>query len=183
MLRVHIETGADYQILGFCLCTTVSEVLSLRGLARSIQRSALKRTLKSASFAMYINDESEDPLAGLCEELEEIRIQGQHEDRGTSGIGTANVLETLAIHVMVLPDAGCKRGHEWGRLDAVLARPGWYALRRVSLQVTIWDFMRISSDILKYTLEMLLDTQFVALSRNEDIDFQFNVEVKELMQE
>jgi len=49
--------------------------------------------------------------------------------------------------------------------------------------VTIWDFMRISSDILKYTLEMLQDTQFVGLSQNEDIDFQFNVEVKELMQE
>lgn len=47
-----------------------------------------------------IDDSSEDPLPGLCDELEEISATGR------------SIIETLPIKVAVSTDADCKRGGE-----------------------------------------------------------------------
>ena len=60
-------------------------------------------------------DIDDDPLFGILSEFEVI--------------GTKNIIETVTIGIVVVTDANCWRGDEWGRLDEVLTTPGWVSLK------------------------------------------------------
>ena len=121
-------------------------------------------TLKALKLAAFIDDSSEDPLSGLCNELEKISATGR------------SIIETLSINVAVQTDADCKRGDEWGLLDKVLTKHnGWPGLKEVSLKIEVYDYGRGDDDDLVDALKKLPDTQFKKLSTSEKINFIFEV--------
>jgi hypothetical protein len=122
------------------------------------------RTLKALKLSAMIDDSSEDPLSGLCDELEKISATGR------------SIIETLSIKVAVQTDADCKRGDEWGLLDKVLTKEdAWLGLREVSLKIEVYDYGRDDEDDLVDALNKLPDTQFKKLSTSETINFKFEV--------
>ena len=122
------------------------------------------RTLKVLKLAALIDHSSEDPLSGLCDELEKISATGR------------SIIETLSINVAVQTDADCKRGDEWGLLDKVLTKQdGWLGLKEVSLKIEVYDYGRLEDDDLVDALNKLPDTQFKNLSTSETINFIFEV--------
>jgi len=122
------------------------------------------RTLKVLKLGSFIDDPSEDPLSGLCDELEKISATGR------------SIIEILSIDVAVQTDADCKRGDEWGLLDKVLTKQdGWPGLKEVSLKIEVYDYGRLEDDDLVDALNKLPDTQFKKLSTSETINFIFEV--------
>jgi hypothetical protein len=122
------------------------------------------RTLKALKLGAFIDDSSEDPLSGLCDELEKISATGR------------SIIETLSIDVAVQTDADCKRGDEWGLLDKVLTKQdAWLGLKEVSLKIEVYDYCRGDDDDLVAALNKLPDTQFKNLSTSEIINFIFKV--------
>jgi hypothetical protein len=120
------------------------------------------RTLKALKLGAFIDDPSEDPLSGLCNELEKISATGR------------SIIETLSINVFVETD--CKRGDEWGLLDKVLTkRDGWLGLKEVSLKIEVYDYGRGDDDDLVDALNKLPDTQLINLSTGGTINFIFEV--------
>jgi hypothetical protein len=120
------------------------------------------RTLKALKLGAFIDDPSEDPLSGLCNELEKISATGR------------SIIETLSINVFVETD--CKRGDEWGLLDKVLTKQdGWLGLKEVSLKIEVYDYGRGDDDDLVDALNKLPDTQLINLSTGETINFIFEV--------
>ena len=55
-----------------------------------------------------------------------------------------NIIENITIKLgaIVKMDEGCKLGDDWDRLDKVLMRSGWFALKRVSLIIEVYVYMR-----------------------------------------
>ena len=107
--------------------------------------------------------ENQDPLRGLCEELE--------------AFPRTNVLETLDINVRVDTDNLFSTGGEWGQLDAVLSGD-FLALRRVSIHIVICVFLeRPEIKTLHEELKKLPQTQFPWLSKNTTIYFDFSTSV------
>ncbi|KAF8968041.1 hypothetical protein BDZ97DRAFT_1916270 [Flammula alnicola] len=135
------------------------EQFSFFGFAGMIASSI--NTLKKLRLETRIDDEHVDPLSGLCDELE--TMAGK------------NVLESLEICVNVELDTYCKTGDEWGRLDKILGKSGWSALKRVSLDITIWSYARPEDDDLVRILGTLPQRQFPSLSSSKAIDFAFDV--------
>jgi len=122
------------------------------------------RTLKVLKLGSFIDDPSEDPLSGLCDELKKISATGR------------SIIEILSIDVAVQTDADCKRGDEWGLLDKVLTKQdGWPGLKEVSLKIEVYDYGRLEDDDLVDALNKLPDTQFKKLSTSETINFIFEV--------
>ena len=122
------------------------------------------RTLKVLKSSAWIDDSSEDPLSGLCDELEKISATGR------------SIIETLSINVAVQTDADCKRGDEWGLLDKVLTKKNaWPGLKEVSLKIEVYEYSRLEEDDLADALNKLPDTQFKKLSASETINFKFEV--------
>ncbi|KAF8956300.1 hypothetical protein BDZ97DRAFT_1925610 [Flammula alnicola] len=103
---------------------SVVDDASFSGFARAVAPSI--NTLKKLILDTSINNEAEDPLFGLCDELEEM--------------GGENVLEDMTIRVHVPSGRYCTTGDEWGKLDNVLGKSGWSALKRVSLDIGLWRF-------------------------------------------
>ena len=107
--------------------------------------------------------ENQDPLRGLCEELE--------------AFPRTNVLETLDINVRVDTDNLFSTGGEWGQLDAVLSGD-FLALRRVSIHIVICVFLeRPEIKTLHEELKKLPQTQFPWLSKDTTIYFDFSTSV------
>jgi len=107
--------------------------------------------------------ENQDPLRGLCEELE--------------AFPRTNVLESLYIHVDVETDNLFSTGGEWGRLDAALS-DNFLTLRRVSIHIVIWIYQaRPEIKTLHEELNKLPQTQFPWLSENTAIYFDFSTRV------
>ena len=99
--------------------------LNVRPGLSDILKSSMQ-TLKHVVVVIYVDDDDVDPLFGIPSELEDIR--------------TKNILETITIHIMLnTPDANCRRGNDWDRLDEVLTTPGWLSLKQVSLIIEIDD--------------------------------------------
>lgn len=103
---------------------------------------------------------SVDPLAGLCNELEDMKNK--------------NIIETITIGVSIDIDSDCRRGDEWGRLDTALAQPGWPKLQRVLLKIVVWSYER-ADDELERALKKLPQTQFPNLSSSKSPSFEFSV--------
>jgi len=140
----------------------VSEFLTYAGLAEIVIRSI--RTLKILKLRAIIDDESEDPLSGLCNELEKISATGR------------SIIESLSINVDVSTDPDCTRGDEWGSLDKVLTKKdAWVALKEVSLKIEVYDYGEDESEDILDVLDELRDTQFKTLSTSETIIFNFEV--------
>jgi hypothetical protein len=119
------------------------------------------QTLKHLLMTIFFDQRtgSDDPLAGLCNMLDEMKNR--------------NVIETITIRVFIKRDSDCTRGDEWGRLDAALAQPGWPKLRQVSLAIVIWSKERANDD-LECALKQLPQTQFPKLSSSKSLSFTFS---------
>lgn len=103
-----------------------------------------------------------DPLGGLCYELE--KISGK------------NNLEFIDIQVYVEPYEDCHTGAQWGMLENVLLNSGWPMLKYVSLSIFLFytSARRLDSP-LAMVLKRLPQTQFTRLTLTKDLDFQFSV--------
>ena len=90
------------------------------------------KTLKHIVVSTRItpDDADVDPLFGIPSDLE--------------GMRTKNIIETIGIQILTF--ANCRRGDDWGRLDEVLTKPGWFpSLEEVSVYVEI-ENERIDED-------------------------------------
>ena len=115
------------------------------------------QTLKHIIVNIYnVVDVDVDPLFGIPSDFEDMRIE--------------NIIETVTILVMM--DARCRRGDEWGRLDEVLTSPGWFSLKRVSLFIEISNYFK-SGNELEVALRNLPETQFPRLSLSNSVAFDF----------
>ncbi|KAF8966544.1 hypothetical protein BDZ97DRAFT_2073981 [Flammula alnicola] len=130
------------------------------GLADMLRPSM--QTLKHVDMAIHVNDADDDPLASLPSELEDM-------------CNNKNIIENISILVNVATDpSDCKRGDEWGRLDTVLTRSGWPALKQISLAIEIGSYY--SDDVeLEVALQKLPETQFPRLSSSKSVSFEFKV--------
>ncbi|KAF8968061.1 hypothetical protein BDZ97DRAFT_1755481 [Flammula alnicola] len=140
---------------------TTSKQMPFCGFAEMV--APFRKTLTKANLYVMIEGVYDDPLAGICEELE--NMAGRK----------FNVLEHLEIHVTVALDRNCETGDEWGRLDQVLTKSGWPALQDVSLQITIYSDSR-NDDTLLRTLKNLPQMQLTGLSSSTTTIFHFDVE-------
>ena len=87
------------------------------------------QTLKCIVLDIRVNDNNDnDPLFAILSEFEDMR--------------TKNIIETVTIGITVLPNADCRQGDGWGRLDEIFTTPGWFSLKRVSLAVKISSYYR-----------------------------------------
>ena len=113
-------------------------------------------TLKHIILHIYV-DEDVDLLIDFPSEFEDMRT---------------NVIETVAIRIMVQTDAGYRR-EDWGRLDKVFTAPGWFSLKRVSLVLEIDSSDNASEVTFRNTLDP--ETQFPRLSSSNSVSFDFKV--------
>ena len=62
-----------------------------------------------------------------------------------------NIIENITIKLgaIVKMDEGCKLGDDWDRLDEVLMRLGWFALKRVSLIIEVYIYSRSPKKLLE----------------------------------
>ena len=118
------------------------------------------QTLKHVFVNLEVDGVDIDPLFGIPSDLEDMR--------------TKNVIESVAIRILVGMDADCRRGDDWGRLDEVLTAPGWFSLKRVSLVIVVISSCR-SNDDLEVALRNLPETQFPRLSSSNSVSFDFEV--------
>ena len=118
------------------------------------------QTLKHVFVNLEVDGVDIDPLFGIPSDLEDMR--------------TKNVIESVAIRILVGMDADCRRGDDWGRLDEVLTAPGWFSLKRVSLVIVVISSCR-SNDDLEVALRNLPETQFPRLSSSNSVSFNFEV--------
>ena len=118
------------------------------------------QTLKHIVVDIDVDGDDVDPLFDIPSELEIIR--------------TKNIIETIAIEILVDTDADCRRGDDWGRLDQVLTTPGWFLLKQVSLVIQIYSYSRRDNK-LEVALRNLPETQFPRLSSSNSISFDFKV--------
>ncbi|KAF8969233.1 hypothetical protein BDZ97DRAFT_1915577 [Flammula alnicola] len=136
--------------------------LSFFGLAGTIAPSM--KTLKKLTLENIIDDEHADPFGDLCDELEEI-------------VGKT-VLEDLELSVRIMPECR-KAGDGWGKLDKVLRKSGWSALKKVSLDIfAIYNYGPFDDhcdDDLERVLRTLPQIQFPFLSSSKTVDFYFDV--------
>ena len=88
-----------------------------------------------------------------------------------------NIIESIMIEVVLDTDVDCKRGNEWGRLDELFTKTGWFALKKLSVAVRIYSYERQSplGSELELALQKLPETQFVRLSSSKTILFAFEV--------
>lgn len=120
------------------------------------------QTLSRVYLTTVIEGASEDPLAGLCDELQQI-------------LGK-NKLETLKIQIGVQMDDECRMGDEWGRLEKVLLkRSGWPMLNQVSLDIVVYNFRRQEGGPFALALKGLPQTQFTRLTSAKHLNFRFSV--------
>lgn len=141
--------------------TFVAAPGSLDGLATMFHKTSFT-TLTRLTFDLVSEYWYQDPLFGLCNELEILA-----ED---------NVLEELRINVFS-PRTVIRTGEDWGLLDIVLSSPGAFrALRKVRVGIRVMLFNRLSVEIFE-ELKSVPTEQFPSLSTNPLIDFKFWVGV------
>ena len=127
------------------------------------------QTLKRVELNIVnIKGPNDDPLAGLCDELEDISEK--------------NRLLSIEIQIDVETEQDCHTGAEWGRLEKVLLKSGWPMLEHVSLVIVLnsWRERRLDSPFEK-ALKNLSQTQFANLISSEKLDFQFSVKRRYLL--
>ncbi|KIM35768.1 hypothetical protein M413DRAFT_32232 [Hebeloma cylindrosporum] len=162
----HEDFEASRQLFQHCSKLTEIQLLlrspplTWMGIAKMLKPSI--ETLTHLHFEIGFQDETgtNDPLAGLVAELEEIRYQ-------------PNAVEKITIDVGAWSDSEFNQGDDWGLLDRVLTQSGWSKLERVSLKIYIWVCER--EDDLEVTLKSLPQAQLPRLSSSPSIVFQFSI--------
>ena len=129
------------------------------GIGRSLVGvlSTNARTLKVLDLTLHLYDYQVSPLAGLCEELE--------------AIAGRNALEVLSFEVRVELEY---REHFVGstiqKVENVLVKPGWPALRQVSFKLPV----RATAELTR-ALQSLPDKYLSNLSKLESVAFNYLV--------
>ena len=128
--------------------------------------SSIARTLKFLDFRVSLSDSTTSPLAGLCGELE--------------AMAGHNVLETLSVRVDI--DGNETEdfiGSIVQNVETVLIKPGWPALRQVSLRLSIACCLvsRDDSAKLSEALQSLPDKYLSLLSKLESVTFSYSAYV------
>ena len=140
---------------------------SLLWLRDILTRSA--RTLKVLDFEISLYDEIYVmPLAGLCEELEV--MEGN------------NMLEVLSFQINVRGDESKDLiGSIIRNVENVLVKPGWPALKQVSLKISIASSLvsGAESAALSEALQSIPNEYLSRLSQLESIVFNFSASVVE----
>ena len=71
------------------------------------------QTLRHLNMAIHVDGLDTDPLAGIPSELEDMHNK-----------------KIITIRIQVLATGNFKWDDDWGRLNEVLARSGWFALKQ-----------------------------------------------------
>lgn len=152
----------------------VGRKISLRKVSSSL---AACRSLKTLVLFFDVDRKLQDPLFGLPDALSEMS--------GDNG------LEELLINVYVQAHNSFRTDAMWGRLDDVLSRSAFHALRRVSLKIVLWfDDLGLPDEVLeevqlgqrdryalKKELEKMGASQFTWLSNPCNVKFELSVRV------
>ena len=125
--------------------------------------STSARTLKVLDLAVFLHHYRVPQLAGLCEELE--AMMGD------------NILEALffEFHVTVGHTTEDFIGSIIRKVENILVKPGWSALRQVSFKFT--PTHRGVGEELSEALQSLPDKYLSHLSKLESVTFNFSVSV------
>ena len=122
------------------------------------------QTLKHISVNINVPDDNDDPLFDILSEFEDMRSK--------------NIIETITIKILIVKQASCRQGDDWGRLDEVLTTPGWFSLKRVTVSLA----KEFSSSDTRRDVELgvaalrkLPETQFPRLSSSNSVSFDFRV--------
>ena len=119
------------------------------------------QTLKHIALNIFVDDldfGDSDPLSGIPSQLEAMH--------------TRNIIETVAISILVNTDEYCYRGDEWSRLDEVLTTPVWFSLKRVAIEINCYGNGGYE---LEMALQDLPETHFPRLSSSNSVSFDFEV--------
>ena len=151
--ELHLSVGFDQSLVG------LHDILSPSA-----------RTLKVLDLTVTSYDYSIDlPLAGLCEELE--------------AMAGHNMLEALSIKVHIGDNTETEDfiGSIIQKVENVLVKPGWSALRQVSFQVSIPCCLLSKEDSAKLSraLQSLPDKYLSHLPKLESVAFNYSAYVTE----
>ena len=127
-------------------------------LAKTIAPSL--QTVRRVKLILTINGRGEDPLLGLCDQLEQILGE--------------NILESIKIDINM--ENECKLGDEWGRLEKILLTSRWPMLKYVSLVVIInsWTIRPHTSFVT--ALKSLLQMQLAGLMASKDLNCWYSLQ-------
>ena len=143
--RLYLSVGFDQSLMGLC------DILS--------SHASTLKVLDLTTVPIY---DVHQPLAGLCEALE--AMTGRYK------------LETLSFEVLV--EYGRETLDSIGpiiqKVEKVLVKPGWSALRQVSIKIAIASFAG-NGRTLYEALQSLPDRYLSHLSKLESVDFDYLV--------
>ena len=126
--------------------------------------STSTRTLKVLDITVSLYDFIIPlPLAGLCEGLE--------------AMAGHNILEALSFEVQVNEqESEDSVGSDFQKVEEILVKPGWSALRQVSFKVTI-SCRGGSAKLYKALVQSLPDKYLSHISKLESVAFNFSVDI------
>ncbi|KAF8804779.1 hypothetical protein BYT27DRAFT_7340066 [Phlegmacium glaucopus] len=132
---------------------------SFRALEFATAIAPCLETLRRVCLDIIARETPNDPLVGLCDELEDI-----------SG---KNILESIELEITLLIDEDHPLSDDWARLENILLKPGWPMLKRVFLIIGIhadfWDgYARAMANLLR--------AHFTGLKSSKTFDFQLSVQ-------
>ncbi|KAF8805740.1 hypothetical protein BYT27DRAFT_7339600 [Phlegmacium glaucopus] len=142
---IHLKVGhACFRALKFA--TTITPCLE---------------TLRRVCLDINSCQSSNDPLAGLCDELEE-DILGK------------NKLESIELEITLLIEQDSRLSDDWARLERILLKPGWPMLKQVFLLVIIYSDHRATYN---RAIRTLLPACFNGLRSSKDFWFSIREEI------
>ena len=127
--------------------------------------STSSRTLKALDMTVSLYHYDVPPLAGLCEELEAMAMAGH------------NMLEALSFEVHVeAHHTGDYIGSVLQKVESILVKPGWSALRQVSFKLPLkrWGVSTELFEALYCNLQCLPDKYLSHLSKLESVAFHYS---------
>ena len=117
-------------------------------------------TVTSGIYGIYLHQR----LVGLCEVLEDMITAGR-----------SNVLESLSFDLHVdEQEVEDTIGFQVQRIENVLVKPAWFALRQVSFKITFIQYETGPSMRLNQALETLPEKYLDRLSKLESVDFNYS---------
>ncbi|KAF8804781.1 hypothetical protein BYT27DRAFT_7193836 [Phlegmacium glaucopus] len=132
---------------------------SFRALEFATTIAPCLETLRRMCLDIDSSKSSNDPLAGLCDELEDI-------------LGK-NKLESIELEITLLIDQDSRLSGDWARLERILLKPGWPMLKQVFLLVIIYANSRATYT---WALRTLLPARFAGLRSSKDFRFSIREE-------
>ena len=133
--------------------------LSLVGI---LSTGACIDTLKVIDLTVPLYQYPDPPLAGLCEELE--------------AMAGHNTLEVLSLEVLVVSHHSTEDsiGSTIQKVENILVKPGWSALRQVSFKLSVRRWGHDSEAELAEALQSLPDRYLIHLPKLESVAFNYS---------